>query len=107
MREAYPNDAAVHVSHETIYVSLLRDGQRFVDRNRTTRYALRQILALDQRQAIRVAGYRGRQHLDRHLASQIRVGRPIHLAHAAGADGGDDLVRAEASAGYEGQIAVD
>ena len=39
------------------------------------------------------------QHLDRDVASQARVGGAIDLAHAAHAEWGDDLVRAEASAG--------
>src|SRR5438132_3421373 len=38
------------------------------------------------------------QDLDRHLTPESRVRRPIHLSHAAGANGGDDLVRADARA---------
>ena len=33
------------------------------------------------------------------IAAQSGVVRPIHLAHAAGAEGGQDLVRAETCAG--------
>ena len=44
------------------------------------------------------AGQLPRQHLDRDLAFESRVARAIDLAHTAGADGGDDLVRAEPSA---------
>ena len=48
------------------------------------------------------------QDLDGDVAIEPRVPRLIDLAHAAGAEGGDDLVRAEASAGNEGQtLAVD
>ena len=36
------------------------------------------------------------QDLDRDVAIELRVARAIHLAHAAGAEGGEDLVRAEA-----------
>ena len=43
-----------------------------------------------------------RQHLDRHLALQLGVGRAIHLAHAACADLGGDLMDAESGAGREG-----
>jgi len=37
--------------------------------------------------AIRIAGHRGGQHLDCHLAFQLRVGGLIDLPHAADADG--------------------
>ena len=62
--------------------------------------------ALKAREAIGVAGDRRRQHLDRDRPFQIAVGRAIDLAHAAGADGGDDFVGAEARAGGEGQGGV-
>jgi hypothetical protein len=42
---------------------------------------------------------RRRQNLDRDLTLQLRVGRPIHLPHAAFADLGGDFVDAEAGAG--------
>ena len=44
----------------------------------------------------------GRKHLDRDLALQLRVARAIDLAHATGAEWGQDFVRAEARAGCEG-----
>ena len=59
--------------------------------------------ALKAREAIRIAGHRGRQHLDRHDRFRLRVGRAIDLAHAAGADLRGDFVDAEAGAGAEGQ----
>ena len=37
---------------------------------------------------------------------QLRVARPIHLAHSPGPKGGKDLVRAKACAGVEGQTAA-
>ena len=43
------------------------------------------------------------QDLERDVAIQLRVARAIDLAHAAGAEGGEDFVRAEARAGGEGQ----
>jgi hypothetical protein len=42
-----------------------------------------------------------RQHLDRDVAIQPRIARAIDLAHAAGAEGGNDLVRTEAAAGTQ------
>src|SRR5262245_24831369 len=41
------------------------------------------------------------QHLDSDLASEIRVGSAIHLAHAAGADGGHNLVWSDTNSRYE------
>ena len=51
-----------------------------------------------------ISGQRWRQDLDRDLAFEPGVGRPIDLAHAAFADLGGDLVDAEAGAGSEGQV---
>ena len=59
--------------------------------------------ALKAREAIGIAGHRGGQHLDRDRPLQIRVGRAIDLAHAAGADLRGDFVDAEAGAGGKGQ----
>ncbi len=39
--------------------------------------------------------FRG-QDLDRHLAIELRVPGPVHLAHSARAERGDDFVRSEA-----------
>ena len=44
------------------------------------------------------------QHLQRHLTLEVDVGRPIHLAHAAGAEERDDLVGAEAGAAGKCQV---
>jgi hypothetical protein len=60
-------------------------------------------LALKASQAIRIAGHRGGQHLDRHRPLQIAVGRAIDLAHSAFADLGRDFVDAEPRAGKKGQ----
>ncbi len=40
-----------------------------------------------------------RQHLDRDVAIQPCVARPVHVAHPARADRRDDLVRAETGTG--------
>ena len=50
-----------------------------------------------------IAGEGLGQDLDRDVAIQLRVARAIHLAHAAGPEGREDFVGAEASAGEEGQ----
>ena len=59
-------------------------------------------LALESRDAIRIAGEEGGEDLDRDVAAQARVARPIHFAHAARADGGNNLGRAESGAWCEG-----
>ena len=46
----------------------------------------------------------GWQNLDGDLTLQLRVGRPIHLAHPAFADLRGDVVNAEAGAWSEGQM---
>ncbi len=46
------------------------------------------------------------KHLDRDLAAQPRVARPIHLAHAARAEGREDFVRAQPCAGCQGHREV-
>ena len=60
-------------------------------------------LALEARQAVGIPRERVRQELDRDIASELRVPRPIDFAHAAGSEGGDNLVRAKARACGEGQ----
>src|SRR5690349_15646282 len=62
-------------------------------------------LALKTRQAIRIAGQGGGQHLDRDRSLEIAVGRAIDLAHATGADGGNDFVRADTRPGSQRQVA--
>ena len=41
-------------------------------------------LALEAAQALGVLRHLRRQHLDRHVAVEVRVGGPVHLAHAPG-----------------------
>ena len=60
-------------------------------------------LALEPRQAFGVGGERVRQDLDRDLAAERRVRRPIHLAHPAFADRRGDFVGAEPGAGSHRQ----
>ena len=58
-------------------------------------------LPLEARDPLLVLGEPFGQHLDRHFALELGVARPVHLAHAAGAERRDDLVGAESSAGFE------
>ena len=59
--------------------------------------------ALEARHALGIQREGIGQDLDRDVAAQSGISRAIHLAHAAGADGGEDLIRPEASAQGEGQ----
>ncbi len=68
---------------------------RMVERGEQSR------LALEARQPLGLLRERRGQHLDRHLASQPRVARAVHLAHAAGAERRDDLVGPEPGASGE------
>jgi hypothetical protein len=52
-------------------------------------------LAAEAGDALGVLREGGGQHLDRHLAAELRVARAQHLAHAAGADRGGDAVVGE------------
>jgi len=56
-------------------------------------------LAREAREPIGIARQRRRKHLDCDIATELAVAGAINLAHAAGAEGGHDLVRSEASAG--------
>jgi hypothetical protein len=53
-------------------------------------------------QAVHVGSNRFRQDLDRDVPPQGVVRRPIHFAHAAGAEQRDDLVRTDAGARSRG-----
>ena len=52
-------------------------------------------LALEAREPIRMARERARQDLDRDVAPELRVVRPVHLAHAAGAEQRLQLISAK------------
>jgi hypothetical protein len=41
-----------------------------------------------------------REDFERDVATEPAVGRPIHLAHAAGTEGGDDVVMSELAANH-------
>ena len=75
----------------------MRGDVRMIQRGEHFRFALK------ARESIGIGRQRRGQDLDRDLALQLRVGRPIHLAHAAFADLRGDFVDAETGAGDEGQ----
>ena len=81
--------------HDGIGRSLVRP--EVVDREniRMRQRRDRQGLALEPRQRVGIRGQRLRQDLDRHVASQLRVPRPIHLSHPARAQRRQDLVGPE------------
>ena len=58
-------------------------------------------LLLEPRDPVPIQGQGLRQDLDRHLAAEPRVLRPVDLSHSARTEGRQDLVAAEASAGGE------
>jgi hypothetical protein len=56
----------------------------------------------EPRQPLGISGEQLRQDFDGDIAIELRVAGAVDLAHAAGPDGSEDLVRAESSAGQEG-----
>ena len=67
-----------------------------VQRGRGTR------LLVEALKPLGIATDRGRQYLDRHIASKLRVSGAIDFAHPAGPEGGEDLIRAETGADLKG-----
>src|SRR5882672_12276037 len=58
-------------------------------------------LALKACEAIGIERERLWDDLQRNVATELRIARAIDLAHAAGAEGGEDLIRAETASGCE------
>ena len=57
--------------------------------------------ALEPREPLWIGGKQLRQHLDRHLAMELRIARAIDLAHSARADRAEDFIGTyESSCGY-------
>ena len=56
-------------------------------------------LALEAREPFGIRGERLREDLDRDVASELRVLRPVNLSHASRAERREDLVGSEARAG--------
>src|SRR5438552_10209159 len=59
---------------------------------------------LEAGKAIGIRRETGRQDFDRDITTKPRIARAIDLAHAACADGGENFIRPEASAGREGHV---
>jgi hypothetical protein len=78
----------------------LRDV-RMIERGQRLRFAR------EAGESIVIGGERVRQDLQGDVAIELRVASAIHLAHATGADGRDDLVRAESGSWGERQDPVD
>ena len=55
---------------------------------------------LEAAQSNGIAGPQRRQHLDRDIAVEPRIARPVDVPHASGAEGREDLVRTEAASGH-------
>ena len=58
-------------------------------------------LALEAGERLGIAGQVGRQDLHRDVAIELRVSRAVDLAHTAGAERTEDLVRPEPGSGGE------
>ena len=103
LRESLPVDQLHHQIVGTVLMANVveRADVRVVEQRDGTRLALEPGAHFGRR------GLVLRQHLDRHVATESRVVRAIHLAHAARAERGDDLIGAEPSAGEEHHEGVD
>jgi hypothetical protein len=72
-----------------------RADVRMIERGNRLRFTVEALLHL------RVVGEVRRKHLDGDRAVQPRIGRLVHLAHAAGTERPDDLVWSELDTGLE------
>ncbi len=79
----------------------------FVDGNdiRMVEGRRRACFLLETVQPVTISGECGGQNLDRNAAVKARIPSPVHLAHPAGAEQLDNLVRSELRAGGEGHSA--
>ena len=57
-------------------------------------------LAAEAVQAVGTSGHPGGQHLERHIASELRVGGAIHLAHSTDTDGGGEPIVGECASDH-------
>ena len=55
--------------------------------------------ALEPGERVGIGGNRLRQDLDRDVAVELAVPRPVNLSHSAGPEGSEDLVGAQTGAG--------
>jgi len=102
IRERLAFDELHHERGRATAVFNVIDGGdvRVIERGKHLRFAR------EPRKAIRIAGQRRRQNLDGDIAAKFRITRAIHLSHPAGAEGGEDLIRPESSAGSERHLIV-
>jgi hypothetical protein len=89
-----------HLHHQVVGVALAPDVVERAD-VRVVERGDRLRLALEARAHLGIGGEVLGQHLDRDVAAEAGVRGTEHLAHAARAERGGDLVRAEAGAGSE------
>ena len=61
-------------------------------------------LALKAGEPLAIVRDVGRQYFQRDVTFELRVPRAVDLAHAAGAQGREDFVRAEADAGANSDV---
>ena len=101
-RQVSPSTSSMHEGAHVPACSSARavDRARCSDGSATPASAPR---ASNRASALRVGGERLRQDLDGDVAIELRVARAIHLAHAAFAQLGEDLIRAERDSGSEAQ----
>ena len=60
-------------------------------------------LPRESAEGVRVLAVTRRDDLERHLAAEARVPRPVDLAHATGPERGEDLIGSEAGSGRDRQ----
>ena len=95
------------LQHEEVDAVLVADVEQGADVRMIQRRD-RARLAFEALAQLRVGRERGGENLDRDRPIEPRVAGLVDLAHAACPEGGEDLVRAEAGAGGQGQtLAVD
>jgi hypothetical protein len=84
-----------------LFEAVDRGDVRVVERGEHLRFPL------EARQAIRVQREGLGQDFQRDVASELRIPRPVHLAHPARAEQVQNLVRAETCAGSESHVEPD
>ena len=77
----------------------IEDGQQvgMIDRSRRASFLL------EAPKSIRILGERRRQNLDRDVAGDARIARPVDLPHPARPERSDDLVVTDTGTGSENQ----
>jgi hypothetical protein len=88
LRERFAFDELEHEERDAIrFFKAVNGGDmRMIERGEELR------LALEPADALGIVRERGRQDLQRNVATELRIAGFVDLAHPAGAEGGDDLV---------------